>query len=98
MRTYTSKNSMLVSKGGKDFWLSEVVLADALRIFVTGLVGLTSCFNQRYNHFIKCNFLTKRQDFSRAEQYLVRVGLLRKRDQDMLCKELVNARVSRVTG
>jgi hypothetical protein len=80
------------------FLLSKVDWAKPSRVLITGLAGLTSFYNKLSKHFIKCNCLTKLQDFSRAEKYLFRDGSIRKRDQAMLCKELANARVSRANG
>jgi hypothetical protein len=98
MKTEISKNSRLVSKGGINFHLNENEWGEPVCRFIKDLSGLSSCFNNKSRFFVKCTCLSKLKRFDRAQLYLFCMGSMSKRDQDMVYKELVNARVTRRTG
>jgi hypothetical protein len=97
-KTEISKNSRLVSKCGSNFCLNESEWGKPVCQFTKALSGLSSCFNKKSRFFFKRTCLSKLKRFDRAQLYLFRVVSMSKRDQDMVYKELVNARVTRTTG
>jgi hypothetical protein len=97
-KTEISKNSKLVSKGGRKFRLNESEWGEPVCQFIKALSGLSSCFNKKSRFFVKCTHLSKLKRFDRAQLYLFHVGSMSKRDQNMVHKELVNARVTRTTS
>jgi hypothetical protein len=97
-KTEISKNSRLVSKGGSNFHLNESEWGDPVCQFIKALSGLSSCFNKKSRFFVKCTCLSKLKRFDRAQLYLFCMVSMSKRDQYMVNKELINARMTRTTG
>jgi hypothetical protein len=58
MKTLISKNSRLVSKGGRNFQLTESDWTEPLNNFICGVVGLRSCYNKRAKSFLNCACLS----------------------------------------
>jgi hypothetical protein len=52
MKNLISKNSRLVSKGGRIFWLTESDWTDPLNNFICGVAGLRSYYNKRAKYFV----------------------------------------------
>jgi hypothetical protein len=69
MKTLISKNSRLVSKGGRNFRLTESDWTEPLNDFICGVAGLRSCYNKRAKYFVNCACLSELQQFARAKQY-----------------------------
>jgi hypothetical protein len=98
MKTEISKNSRLLSKGGSNFHMKESEWGEPVYQFIKALSGLSSRFNKKSRFFVKCTCLSKLKRFDRAQLYLFCMGSMSKCDQDMVYKELVNARVTGTTG
>jgi hypothetical protein len=98
VKASVSKNCR-IKKSKHKLSLDEDVVRIAIKAFLEELTSLPSCFNRQKCHFIKCGCIRKiKDDHSHADEYLLDVALMTKKEQDAMYKELINGRHNRSRG
>jgi hypothetical protein len=92
-------NNCRIKKSKHKLSLDEDAVRIAIKAFLEELTSLPSCFNMQKCHFIKCGCIRKiKYDHAHADEYLLAVALMTKKEQDVLYKELINGRHNRSRG
>jgi hypothetical protein len=98
VKAAVSKNCR-IKKSKHKLSLDEDAVRIAIKAFLDQLTSLPSCFNRHKCHFIKCGCIRKiKDDHAHADEYLLAVALMTKKEQDALYKELINGRHNRSRG
>jgi hypothetical protein len=98
VKAAVSKNCR-IKKSKHTLSLDEDAVHIAIKAFLEELTSLPSCFNRQKCHFIKCGCIRKiKDDHAHADEYLLDVALMTKKEQDALYKGLINGRHNRSRG
>jgi hypothetical protein len=88
-----------IKKSKHKLSLDEDAVHIAIKAFLEDLPSLPSCFNRQKCHFIKCGYIRNiKDDHAHADEYILAVALMTKKEQDALYKELINGRHNRSRG
>jgi hypothetical protein len=76
--------------------VDEDVVRIMIKAFLEELTSLPSCFNRQKCHFIKYGCIRKIKDYhAHADEYILAVSLITKKEQDAMYKEMINGRHNR---
>jgi hypothetical protein len=98
VKVVVSKNCRIKNSKHK-LCVDEDAVRIAIKAFLDELTSLSSCFNMQKYHFIKCGCIRKiKYEHAHADEYLLDVALMIKKEQYALYKELINGRHNRSRG
>jgi hypothetical protein len=81
----------IIKKSKHKLSLDEDAVRIAVKAFLEDLTSLPSCFNRQKCQFIKCGCIRKIKDeHAHADENILAVALMTKKEQDALYKELIN--------